>query len=333
MRNNETSRRKQVAFTDYKPESSPRSETSNGILHTSMIVGKIGILTSARKSSLRPTADSPTIQLRRASLKLNGTISKVKKHSVTEPIVGKRPEKTIAPNEVNKSMESEEKAKAVQQKSISDDQDSLNETITSEFGTLDKIDQFIRKAENEDVKENQETLNLLAKIKQSASPASIGPVPLSQQACRFELPFDLRILEHLTPLDYLTKYCRLSSRRQYQFKRLFQKYRNRRHLFESSDLFLSMSDIHKESFTRAKYTELCQLLDLKAQEYEFTFETYAGILAFCERMLYNSSLHHRIYDDEQLTKQTIEKCDFDCLDRKLDGLNINEPMKRLLHAL
>ena len=155
----------------------------------------------------------------------------------------------------------------------------------------------------------------------------------SLQACRFELPFDLRTLENLTPLDYLTKYCRLSSRRQYQFKRLFQKYRNRRHLFESSDLFLSLSDIHKESFTRAKYTELCRLLDLKPQEYEFTYETYAGILAFCERMLYNSSPHHRIYEDEQLTKQTIEICDFDCLDRKLDGLNINEPMKRLLHAL
>ncbi|UJR13981.1 hypothetical protein I4U23_000984 [Adineta vaga] len=187
--------------------------------------------------------------------------------------------------------------------------------------------------ENDEVKVNQETIDLLTKIKQSASASSIGPVPLSQQACRFELPYDLKLLETFTPLDYITKYCRLSSRRQYQFKRLFHKYRNKRHLFEISDLFSSIRDIHQENFTKVKYTNLCQLLDLTNQNYEFTFETYAGILAFCERMLYNSSPYYNNCDDEQLTKDVIEKCDFDSLDRKLDGLNISPIMKRLLHTL
>lgn len=143
----------------------------------------------------------------------------------------------------------------------------------------------------------------------------------------------MKLLETLTPLEYLSKYCRLSSRRQYQFKRVFHKYRNARHLVESSDLFQSIVDIHHENFTRTNFADLAELIDLGSQPREFTLQTFGGILAFCERRLYNTSPALRNYDGDQLSKDPIEKCDFDSMQRKLDGLSVSETMKRLLDAL
>jgi hypothetical protein len=94
-----------------------------------------------------------------------------------------------------------------------------------------------------------------------------------------------------------------------------------------------MLEIHQENLTRAKFEYLCQLMDLDNQPYEFTFNTYAGILALCERVLYNSSPFYKNYDDDHLTKDIIEKCDFYSLDRKFDGLVISDTMRRLLNAL
>jgi hypothetical protein len=134
-------------------------------------------------------------------------------------------------------------------------------------------------------------------------------------------------------MDYLSKYCRLSSRRKYQFKRIFDKYRNRQYYFESSYLYLSVSDIHKQNLTRPIFDYLCQLIDLENRQYQFTFDTYAGILALCERILFNSSPLYNDHDDYNLSKNTIEKCDFYSLDRKLDGLVISDTLKQLLNAL
>ena len=143
----------------------------------------------------------------------------------------------------------------------------------------------------------------------------------------------MRKLENLTPLDYLSQYCRLSARRQYQFKRIFNKYRNHRYSFESSYLYLAIIDLHKENFTRSTYDELCQLIDLDHAAHEFTFEMFAGTLALSERLLCNAFIIKNENDAIQLRKDPLERCDFDSLIRKFDGLNISEKMKRLFNSL
>ena len=155
----------------------------------------------------------------------------------------------------------------------------------------------------------------------------------SYQGCRFELPHDLQLLENLTPLDYLSKYCRLSSRRNYQFKRIFDKYRNSRYRFESINLYKSITDVHTDRFTRSHFDDLCQLIDIGNEQRQFTFETFAGILALCERILCGMKTFSIGLDEQDLTRDALEKCDFDGLDRKLDGLNISVPMKELLKTL
>lgn len=143
----------------------------------------------------------------------------------------------------------------------------------------------------------------------------------------------MKLLEALTPLDYLARYCRLSSRRQYQFKRIFSKYRNRNYQVDSSDLYASLRDLHKENLTRATYDELCQLTDIDQQSCQFPFETFVGVLALAERLLCNAFLLRSDYDMALLTKDPIERCDFDSLKRKLDGLKVSEKMKRLLNTI
>jgi len=56
-------------------------------------------------------------------------------------------------------------------------------------------------------------------------------------------------------------------------------------------------------------------------------------LALSERILFESSKFRSSFDERDLAKDTIEKCDFDSLDRKLDGLIISEKMKRLLTTI
>jgi hypothetical protein len=49
--------------------------------------------------------------------------------------------------------------------------------------------------------------------------------------------------------------------------------------------------------------------------------------------LFDSAKFRSGLDEHDLAKDTIEKCDFDSLDRKFDGLVISETMKRLLKTI
>jgi len=55
-----------------------------------------------------------------------------------------------------------------------------------------------------------------------------GRLALSKQASRFELPIDLRSLETMTPLEYLRKYCIVTSRRRMLYDKIYMKYRDGR---------------------------------------------------------------------------------------------------------
>lgn len=143
----------------------------------------------------------------------------------------------------------------------------------------------------------------------------------------------MKLLETLTPLDYLSKYCRLSSRRHYHYKKIFDKYRNTQYRFESNHLYAAIRDVQGESFTRTNYDQLIGLLNISNEQHQFAFEAFAGILALCERILCDSEKFRSGLDEHDLAKDTIEKCDFDSLDRKLDGLNVSETMKNLLRTL
>ena len=50
-----------------------------------------------------------------------------------------------------------------------------------------------------------------------------GPHSLSRQSCRFELPMDMLDLELLSPLQYVSQFCRVHGRRRTLFRHYFTK--------------------------------------------------------------------------------------------------------------
>ena len=53
-----------------------------------------------------------------------------------------------------------------------------------------------------------------------------GRLALSKQASRFELPMDVRQLETMTPLQYLNRYCVVTSRRQMLYDKIYMKHKD-----------------------------------------------------------------------------------------------------------
>lgn len=51
------------------------------------------------------------------------------------------------------------------------------------------------------------------RVKSDSSKAWLqGPHSISRQSCRFELPMDMLVLEQLSPLQYVSQFCRVNSR-------------------------------------------------------------------------------------------------------------------------
>jgi hypothetical protein len=60
---------------------------------------------------------------------------------------------------------------------------SMNDTITSELGTMSSTLSRMEFLKEQKTIENQDTLDLLDKIRRSTNAAPVGPMPLSQQVC------------------------------------------------------------------------------------------------------------------------------------------------------
>ena len=92
-------------------------------------------------------------------------------------------------------------------------------------------------------------------------------------------------------------------------------------------------DVYTDTFTRSRYDQVCQRVDFGNEPFQLAFDAFAGVLALCERILYQAEIVRRGLEQVEIAKDTIETCDFDCLDRKCDGLTLSEPMRNLLKLL
>jgi len=138
--------KKQVGFINFKSELLPTINTNNDRSANSIIVQKF--------------QRNVPIQLKRSSISQRHLSLKQQVNNTTKI-------HSINNTTNNKTQSGFEKLN--QQKT-----ESLNETITSELRTIEN---------NKTIIENQETLHLLDKIRQSAIAEPIGPMPLSLQVC------------------------------------------------------------------------------------------------------------------------------------------------------
>ena len=140
--------KKQVGFLEYP--------TMNTSLENSMIVQKFSI------------KSIPQNILRRSSISQDHPLIKTK-HSLLPPIHHNE-------GRILSPINNNTREKLNNQKTLFNRSEDLNGTITSE-----SLTEFHTTETEKKIIENQETLNLLNKIKESPSAALIGPMPLSQQ--------------------------------------------------------------------------------------------------------------------------------------------------------
>ena len=66
----------------------------------------------------------------------------------------------------------------------------------------------------------EEILEQEKRLKEGMKPWLKGRLALSQHNSRFEIPMDVKLLETMTPMEYLTNYSVISKRRKALYKRL-----------------------------------------------------------------------------------------------------------------
>ena len=186
-----------------------------------------------------------------------------------------------------------------------------------------------------------------------------GPLALSKDTCRFQLPMDVRDLENMSVLTYLSRHCAVSSRRNNLFKHFFNKFdRDRDGLISPSELCDALHELYVTAEAKDCGKDLIELLktdesyeserskedhrkqvenDATDEESDvakydengipyMNFTAFKGSAAVVERMMY-ARKYGKSNNDNKLQRPNhrlpLEQTDFSALSWKLQGININ----------
>lgn len=121
--------------------------------------------------------------------------------------------------------------------------------------------------------------------------SSIGRIALSKNACRFELPMDMKQLESMTPADYLSKYCRIIDRRKTLYRRVFEKYKLKAEKEDYVDLRLledCLLDVHMKSISKEQIGQIINLacLNQLPPPIQINFALFCGLSALSGILLF-----------------------------------------------
>lgn len=157
-----------------------------------------------------------------------------------------------------------------------------------------------------------------------------GPLPLSRQGCRFELPMDVKILEKMTVVNYLTSYCIVSKRRKHLFKTIFTKAdRDRDGIINSFELRQAILDLYSQSVNINYLEDILNLIDCQVDSV-FDWKQFAAIAAFSERYL---CICYQQSGELNVGQLPLEQTDFGGLKAKLEGCDIPTKLGKTLLLL
>lgn len=166
----------------------------------------------------------------------------------------------------------------------------------------------------------------------SVKPWLQGPHSLSRRSCRFELPMDMRVLEELTPLQYVAQFCRVNSRRRTLFRHYFTKNdRDRDGNITRRELHGALRDLYAQSINAEQVNAILDLLDIDKSVRTFNMDTFTAVAAFSERYLYYC--YSLAVQDDNEKRTVLEETDFCALSWKLEGCKISDKLKKVLEVL
>jgi hypothetical protein len=154
-----------------------------------------------------------------------------------------------------------------------------------------------------------------------------GPLPISCEGCRFELPMDLKVLESFNVMKYLSNYCILTSRRKYLFKTIFLKADGDLDgIINSYEIRQALMDLYSNSISNECLDDILDIIDCQIGKL-YDRNQFAAVSAFSERYLCT-----RYHTTQEIngSKQLLEQTDFAGLKAKLEGYNIPPKLVRAL---
>ncbi|XP_019848760.1 PREDICTED: uncharacterized protein LOC109580236 isoform X2 [Amphimedon queenslandica] len=153
---------------------------------------------------------------------------------------------------------------------------------------------------------------------------SAGGPPSS--STRFELPMDLKILEKMTPSEYLSRFCIIHPRHKAHFMKTFNKLnrlpaginKNKETLVDG------IIDVHFNFINRDQVEKILEIADI-SQEQLIDFQLFGALCVLTERY-YKSILTYHY-------KEIIEIVDFEALDWRLRDCAISKELNELFKQL
>ncbi|CAH1232891.1 Hypp526 [Branchiostoma lanceolatum] len=160
-----------------------------------------------------------------------------------------------------------------------------------------------------------------------------GRLALSRQISRFELPMDMRLLEGMSPIEYLSNYCIVSKRRQNLYKQSFSKAdRDRDGVINVKELDKALKQIHVDGVTTEQVQKILDVIQA-TDDTKFDAKLFTAVCALAERMLYTYFVTEDTDDIMYSQKERVEDADFCALEWKLHGVKVNPPIRKLLQML
>ncbi|XP_066596183.1 uncharacterized protein [Prorops nasuta] len=145
-----------------------------------------------------------------------------------------------------------------------------------------------------------------------------------RQAARFEVLHSQSLLD-LTTLDYLSKHVYILEGRKFMFSRAFKLYQDDSRLLPAERVFDALADVMGGSLTEEQRLRFNNLIGEISQA--LNFRSWCGICAAAERLLV--PLQPRDLDPPTW----LERTDFETLDRRLNSVQVNPLLKKLLEEI
>ncbi|XP_050296672.1 uncharacterized protein LOC126736387 [Anthonomus grandis grandis] len=197
------------------------------------------------------------------------------------------------------------------------------------------------KAVSKDSTPCQELLNLQNELKIPALNADLWitlPRTFTRLSARFELPLDSRLLSKISPIEYARDHVSISSERKLLFNCIFDKFKMEADLENEYERKLSGESLQEalnllmgrpmKSDEALTFRSLIGWEDTDVMD----FRTFCGVAAVCERIM-APSYCPRLPDRQDDPCHEIEVADFDLLERKIRGQNIDERLLNILNCI
>lgn len=144
---------------------------------------------------------------------------------------------------------------------------------------------------------------------------------------------DMLVLQQLSPLQYVSQFCRVNSRRKTLYRHYFIKIdRDRDGVINKRELQSALRDLYAQSINVAQVNAILELLDIEKSMRAFDLDVFTAVAAFSERYLYycySLAMQH----DQTERRMVLEETDFCALRWKLEGCKINDKLRNVLAML